>query len=356
MNYLNYKKKKAIFARRKLLKLALSAGSGLGLAFLGQKLAVARQDRAINEFDKQRTKQTLESELPIPPRGVTLERFEEFETVIVDRSGKIIEKQRFESDYFTEELGYDVNLEMVAIPGGTYRMGAPVGEEGSIDRERPQHRVEVPPFFISRYPVTQAQWRAVASLPTVIRDLNLNPSRFQGDNLPVEQIAWGDAVEFCRRLSERTRSKYRLPSEAEWEYACRAGTITPFYFGETITSELANYRGDRVYDREPEGEYRETTTPVGSFPPNAFGLYDMHGNVWEWCADMWYRDYNGAPKNGKARTPETDRGLDDTRSVLRGGSWQSTPVRCRSAYRTRDEREDRVEIYGFRVVCESLET
>lgn len=146
--------------------------------------------------------------------------------------------------------------------------------------------------------MTQAQWRAVAGLPKRQIDLNSDPSSFKGDNLPVEQVNWLEAVEFCDRLSQFTGRSYRLPSEAEWEYACRAATTTPFYFGETITTDLVNYNGNYTYGSRPKGIYQEKTTVVGSFPPNAFGLYDMHGNLYEWCADPWHDNYNSAPTDG----------------------------------------------------------
>jgi formylglycine-generating enzyme required for sulfatase activity len=206
---------------------------------------------------------------------------------------------------------------------------------------------------MGRYPVTQAQWRAVAALPQVNKELDPNPSRFKGDDRPVERISWYNALEFCARLNFRinvtTGRDYRLPSEVEWEYACRAGTTTPFYFGETITTDLANYRGNSTYGNAPQGEYREQTTTVGSFPANAFGLYDMHGNVWEWCADTWHDNYQGAPKDGSAWTND-----NDNRKMLRGGSWFSLPDYCRSAFRYNNPRavRDKLDnLIGFRVVC-----
>ncbi|MDE5099131.1 MAG: formylglycine-generating enzyme family protein, partial [Trichodesmium sp. St16_bin4-tuft] len=150
---------------------------------------------------------------------------------------------------------------------------------------------------------------------------------------PVEQVNWNQAVEFCKRLSKLTGRKYRLPSEAEWEYACRAGTSTPFYFGETITPELANYHGNYTYGKGPKGENRGQTTPVGKFPPNAFGLYDMHGNVYEWCADDWYDNYVGAPRDGSAWINSNKNSNTKSRKVVRGGSWDFYPRRCRSANR-----------------------
>jgi formylglycine-generating enzyme required for sulfatase activity len=277
----------------------------------------------------------------------------EFDVVTVNAQGWKISRKRCGAQYFTEDLGNGITLEMVAIPGGTFMMGAPENEKDSRDSERPQHQVTVQPFFMGKYAVTQAQWRAVAALPQVNKELDPNPSYFKGDDRPVEQISWYDALEFCARLNFRINftpgRDYRLPSEAEWEYACRAGTTTPFYFGETITTDLANYNGNYTYGNAPQGEYREETTTVESFPPNAFGLYDMHGNVWEWCADTWHDNYQGAPKDGSAWINDNDNNI-----LLRGGSWINDPRSCRSASRYDLYRAERGLIYayiGFRVVC-----
>jgi formylglycine-generating enzyme required for sulfatase activity len=253
---------------------------------------------------------------------------------------------------FKENLGNGITLEMVSIPGGTFTMGSPANEKDSFGDERPQHEVNVPTFFIGKYPITQAQWQAIASRTDlkVKQDLDFNPADFKdrpdSDLRPVEQVNWYDAVEFCARLSKLTVREYRLPSEAEWEYACRAGTTTPFYFGETITGKLANYDARYIYSGEPNGEYREETTPVGQFPPNAFGLYDMHGNVWEWCADTWHDNYDGAPTDGSVWI----KNGDDNCSPLRGGSWYYLPINCRSASRGSSTRRDRNANDGFRVV------
>ncbi len=204
---------------------------------------------------------------------------------------------------------------------------------------------------MGKYPVTQVQWKAIASLAKVDRDLNPDPSCFKGDNRPVEQVSWHDAVEFCQRLSRETGTEYRLPSEAEWEYACRARTTTPFYFGETITGKLANYYASTTYAEESPGKETQQTTPVGQFPPNVFGLYDMHGNVWEWCADEWHESYNGAPTDGSAWL----RG-NYNRSLLRGGSWDDYPFVCRSACRFNRTRDGRLIRLGFRVCCEPPRT
>jgi formylglycine-generating enzyme required for sulfatase activity len=272
-----------------------------------------------------------------------------FEVVGVNEKGEQINKESKQSQYFSQDLDNDITLEMVAIPEGTFLMGSPQDEKDSYDDERPQHEVNVRPFFMGKYPITQTQWRVVAATAKIDIDLETNPSEFKGDELPVESVNWYQATEFCKRLSRETKREYRLPSEAEWEYACRAGTTTPFYFGETITGELANYNTNKTYVEE----YRNETTPVGQFPPNAFGLYDMYGNVWEWCADTWHDNYDGAPTDGSAWIENGD----DNRSPLRGGAWYTFPYRCRSAHRNIDARRySRSFLYGFRVVCSAERT
>jgi formylglycine-generating enzyme required for sulfatase activity len=174
----------------------------------------------------------------------------------------------------------------------------------------------------------------VAALPKVKIDLNANPSNFKGANRPVEKVSWYDAEEFCARLSRKTGKTYRLPSEAEWEYGCRGTTTTPSHFGETITPEIANY-----------GNNHQGTTPVGNFPANAFGLHDMHGNVWEWCADNWHGNYQNAPNDASIWLSS------DGSRVLRGGSWITNPRSCRSAYRSRIDPGYRNDSLGFRAVC-----
>jgi len=241
-----------------------------------------------------------------------------------------------------------LTLEVVQIPKGTFLMGTAEGEEHSDDDEYPQHPVTVDEFFMGKYPVTQAQWRAVATLPKIEHDLDPDPSQFKGKNRPVEQVSWHEAVEFCQRLSQATGLDYRLPSEAEWEYACRAGTTTPFAFGDTLTTNLANYDGNYTLGHNLKGEYREQTTPVGSFPANGFGLYDMHGNVWEWCADPWHDNYQGAPSDGR---PWLDKDATKHRRPVRGGSWYNSPRNCRCAVRSGYIQGARSHVIGFRVRC-----
>ncbi|MCA2814238.1 MAG: formylglycine-generating enzyme family protein [Microcystis sp. M090S1] len=291
-----------------------------------------------------------------------------FETLYVDKRGEITKREPLEAYYYEEPLGEEIEpLTMVAIPGGTFLMGSP-GEKDDYKSEKPQHPVSVSAFYLSQTPITRAQWRFVAHLPREGKDLDPDPARFkESDNNPVESVSWYDAIEFCARLSRHTGKNYRLPSEAEWEYACRAGTTTPFHFGETITAELANYNSSEVYQQEKAKKSPKKTTPVRSYPPNAFGLYDMHGNVWEWCLDPWHGDYQGAPPTDGSVWDETNNDnryenllnsinelLTDNRiGVLRGGSWYSFPDYCRSAYRYNNIRRD--DNYylslGFRVVC-----
>ena len=305
-------------------------------------------------------------------------------TVYVDRQGEIVKREAINVPYYHEPLTEEIRSQkirnylltkhvpyydgplieeidpicMVSIPQGEFWMGSPESEEGRYEDESPQHLVKISAFFMSQTPITQAQWRAIASLPEEGKTLKLDPSRLKGDDLPVERVSWQDAIEFCARLSRATGRNYRLPSEAEWEYACRGipnpvvkkpnqkPVYPPFYFGETLKSNLANYDGREIYQQEAMGEYREKTTPVRSFPPNAFGLYDMHGNIWEWCLDPWHENYEGAPQDGKVWDENDSNNRyhdilanmgvlikDDRAHVLRGGSWDIDPRLCRSACR-----------------------
>jgi formylglycine-generating enzyme required for sulfatase activity len=273
----------------------------------------------------------------------------------------VIHRRQHQNQYFDQLLDEEITLRMMLIPTGTFLMGSPEDEPDRFDSEGPQHQVSVPQFFLAKYPVTQAQWKAVAASPKVNRDLNPDPSEFEGDRRPVEQIPWADAVEFCDRLTVQTGRPYRLPNEAEWEYACRAGTTTPFHFGETITTDLANYRGiddesigwSGSYGSGPKGEYRQETTPVDHFDiANEFGLCEMHGNVWELCQDHWHSNYEGAPTDGSVWR---DSNEDDNHShVCRGGSWCTFPRLCRSA--TRAYNDDLVTFTGFRVACSAPRT
>jgi formylglycine-generating enzyme required for sulfatase activity len=253
-----------------------------------------------------------------------------------------------------EPLGAEVALEKVPIPAGEFLMGSPDTEAERYETEGPQHRVELQSFFLGQTPVTQAQWQEVASWPQVELKLNPDPARFKGANRPVEQVSWFDAQEFCRRLSRRTGKIYTLPSESQWEYACRAGTITPYAFGTTLSLRQAN-----VANVASLG-----TTEVGSFPANLWGLHDMHGNVWEWCLDHWHHGYEGAPADGTAWLSTKDQQdqlttkplkgvIDDSEPrLLRGGAWNyGVPGDCRSAFRDRSLPSHAGINVGFRVVC-----
>jgi formylglycine-generating enzyme required for sulfatase activity len=284
-------------------------------------------------------------------------------------------------------------IPLAFIPAGSFLMGSPEHEPHRSKTEGPQHEVTLAAFWMARTPITQAQWREVASWPKINLDLKPDPSRFKGDNRPVEQVSWLDAMEFCHRLSQRTGKNYTLPSEAQWEYACRAGTTTPFHFEPTISTDVANYDGNYIYGQGSKGIYRQQTIDVASFPPNAWGLHDMHGNVWEWCLDQWHDGYEWAPTDGNAwmegdslgecpaaaccaagrgsASPGTAARLtattttrapasaavvsasvaSDANRLLRGGSWYDVPRNCRSACRGNDHPDNRNVNVGFRVCC-----
>jgi formylglycine-generating enzyme required for sulfatase activity len=276
-----------------------------------------------------------------------------------------IQKYPQEIHYFAEPMppGSDIfvkPLNMVLIMGGEFLMGSPKVEIDRRENESPQHQVTVPSFFMSEFPITQTHWATVAQWPKVKIDLKISPANFKGTDRPIETVSWHEAIEFCARFSKYTSRSYRLPSEAEWEYACRACTTTPFHFGETITTELANYRGiyNEVYEWSgsygpgPTGEYLEEITPVNKFSPNAFGLHDMHGNIWEWCQDDWHENYIGAPVDGSVWINDNNSSI----KVLRGGSWNNDPKECRSAIRVDDYAINRDLNVGFRVVCEMPRT
>ncbi len=274
---------------------------------------------------------------PKKPSWPILSTFE-FEVVGLDAQGDVVERRKRSAQYFSEDLG-GVKLEMVEIQGGNFEMGS--NEEES---EQPVHRVTISPFYIGKFTITQKQWGAVADRERVESELERDPSHFKGDDRPVESVSWFDAVEFCARLAKKTGHAYRLPTEAEWEYACRAGTTTPFAFGETITPEFVNYNGEHPYGKAMKGKNRGETVPVGSLGvANAFGLFDMHGNVWEWCGD-WYGEYPS-----ESQTDPTGQEEGGFR-VLRGGSFGLNGYLCRSAYRYDYPPDVRLYDLGFRVV------
>ncbi|MGK7894189.1 MAG: SUMF1/EgtB/PvdO family nonheme iron enzyme, partial [Xenococcus sp. (in: cyanobacteria)] len=329
---------KRSITRQQFLKWIGWGSTGLITAFLARGIFNSKQKSTLISIDE-------------------LDSFN-FETVTVDQKGEIVERSDKQAKFFKEDLGNDVNLEMVFIPGGQFMMGTKDEEIERLvkkfnselfRREKPQHEVTIQPFFVGKYPITQAQYQEVMGQDPSIFPLqctslfsNVDIKKCGSYQLPIEQVSWEDADEFCQRLSKQTGKEYRLPTEAEWEYACRAGTTTPFNFGEMITNELANYRGSSTFAKEPKGK----TTPVGSFPPNAFGLYDMHGNVWEWCQDNWHGNYEGAPDDGSVWSSGKSNLF-----VIRGGSWGGNSFNCRSAYRSYYGRGFRDNDIGFRVMC-----
>ena len=259
-------------------------------------------------------------------------------SIIIGRNPplKTLEHQG-KAKYITVDLGKDVTIDLVGIPGGKYLMGSPDNEPERSNEESPQHPVIIRPFLMGKYPVTQNQWERI---------MKNNPARFTEDsNNPVEKVSWFECWEFCQKLSEKIGREFRLPTEAEWEYSCRGKTKTPFHFGNTIATELANYNGEYAYDSGREGEYRSKTTKVGSFSPNSFGLYDLHGNVAEWCADHWHDNYQNAPHNESAWVENNTKGS----RVLRGGSWLHLPGSCRSSHRLSSSPESKSDAFGFRI-------
>jgi formylglycine-generating enzyme required for sulfatase activity len=233
-----------------------------------------------------------------------------------------------------EILAPGVTLTLVAISGAAFMMGSSARQ--GYEDEHPQHRVTVAPFWLARDLITQAQWQAVMGKVPLCR--NVGPAR------PVDTVSWDAAQQFCRRLAKLTGRPYRLPTEAEWEYACRAGSTTAFNTGPTLSTDQANYNGTFSYGGAP-GVYRHVTTEAGTFLPNDFGVRDMHGNLWEWCADAWHDDYEGAPADGRA----WEAGGTASYRVVRGGSWHDTPDVCRSAARLRALAAEGDDILGFRV-------
>jgi eukaryotic-like serine/threonine-protein kinase len=311
--------------RRKAIKWLGFVGIGaMGILFLPQLLK--------GLFDRKQSPTLKSSKLQL----ATIE----FTSVKLDRQGEIISRPKGSAKIYQEDLGNGVSLPMVKVPAGNFMMGSPESEKGRVENESPQHQVTLKEFYIGQTEITQSQYQAIMSD---------NPSKFKGNDRPVERIDWNQAKEFCRRLSIKTGRTYTLPSESQWEYACRAGTTTPFTFGETITSNVANYEGNyngkESYRNEPKGVNRATTTDVMTFPPNAFGLYDMQGNVWEWCADTWNDTYEGAPTDGSVWLDESPNML------LRGGAWSERPELCRSTSRIGNLPEIRVDAFGFRIVC-----
>ena len=320
-------------SRRQVLQIAGFGGGGLVVALVANSLSTRPVSHQTDASERPSTLATGSDEITFPaPPPVSGSSPDDLspvavQTVSVNERGGITEDNSDQVNAFREGLSKGVDLDMVQILAGDFDMGSPPEEPGRADVEGPQRKVTVSSFFMGRFPVTQAQYQAV---------MGDNPSEFKenGENRPVESVSWHGAVAFCEKLSELTGRNYRLPSEAEWEYACRAETTTPFYFGETITATVANYNGNFTYGSERKSVYRRETTEVGSFSPNAFGLYDMHGNVWEWCKDHWHKNYEDAPKDGTAWLSSDEL---FSRRIMRGGSWANDPRPCRSAYRSRYE-------------------
>ena len=277
------------------------------------------------------------------PGGLPLIAYD-FDTVRVDLHGAIENRRKGQARYYVENLK-GTRIEMVMVPSGSFKMG-----RAEDDREKPVHQVMVPSFYMGKYEVTQAQWRAVAKLPRVRRSLVPDPSHFKGDNLPLDSVSWHEAIEFCARLSRATGRRYCLPTEAEWEYACRGGATSEFAFGDNITPDLVNYDGRFSLGSAPKGEFRKQTIPVGSLGvANGFGLYDMDGNVREWCLDRWHENYRGAPRDGRAWLA---RGTPDSR-VTRGGSWDLPAHMCRAGDRNWCPSDScRLNVFGFRIVLD----
>jgi formylglycine-generating enzyme required for sulfatase activity len=282
-------------------------------------------------------------------RDAEIERqFAEFETASVDLLGNLKKGARKRVKRFVERLGDGCSLVLLEIPAGEFQMGS-----DQYPWEQPVHPVSLPGFYLGQYPVTQKQWCTVARLPRVDIDLSDHFFSFIGEDHPVESVSWEEATEFCARLAKETGRQYRLPSEAEWEYACRAGSRAPFAFGESITPVIVNYDGTSPYGAAAAGIFRRETVAVGSLgAANDFGLYDMHGNVCEWCADEWHENYKGAPEDGVVWTS----GNGVTHRVIRGGSWANTAEVCRSSDRSREsaDLDTKLHYMGFRVASSRL--
>lgn len=233
--------------------------------------------------------------------------------------------------------------QLCVIPAGRFLMGSPENEPERREGEGPQREVVIErSFALGRFAVTFEEYDAFCNAAGAMTHKDQGWGR---GRRPAINVSCEDAEAYCAWLTERTGAEYRLPSEAEWEYACRAGTDTPFWWGEAIDPQQANYDGDFVYaGGGSKGVFRQETEPVDSFTPNQWGLYQTHGNVWEWCADHWYNDYDGAPIDGSAWMER-----DESSAVLRGGSWFNYPQYLRSAYRGGDRRDVRVSYIGFRV-------
>ena len=302
---------------------------------------------------------------PQLPSGIKALQPFEFNVPVLSETGARSPAIKGSARFYRETAG-SLMLEMVEIAGSQFQMGTSAGEadyafedarryndeltKETITAEMPQHLVKVPGFFMSKTEITQAQWQAVMRELPEIKD-----PKMRGANLPVVNVSWGAANEFCEKLTSLTDGTriYRLPTEAEWEYAARGGTTTPFAFGKSIIPSLVNFIGSAPFAKAERGLYRQNLVAVGQLnAPNQFGLYDMHGNVWEWTADVWHPDYDGAPTDGSA-WETTTVGDDKPYRVVRGGSWDSIANSCRSAYRRKQpaDKDYKLKTLGFRVVA-----
>ena len=260
--------------------------------------------------------------------------------ILGQKMGLSISRYSGQAKYVAFQLNNEIVLDLINIPQGKFWMGSPELEQEREIPESPRHSVKIKSFLLGKYPITQAQWWAV---------MNHNPSRFADFDViqskkPVERVSWFDCALFCEKLSQLVGREFRLPSEAEWEYACRGNTQTPFHYGSTISTNLANYNGENVYKDGVRGENRKETTDVDRFSANPFGLYDLHGNVAEWCLDSWHNSYLNAPVDGTAWM-----GNNPNQRVLRGGSWLLPPGLCRSAQRLRATPHSKSDAFGFRI-------
>ncbi|MGQ9896675.1 MAG: formylglycine-generating enzyme family protein [Acidobacteriota bacterium] len=301
------------------------------------------------EIERLRGRDKRSTDVPLIPRELA---FDEFQTVDLTPEGSIVNPRVLKSEVVAVELDREkgIALELVRIPGGEFLMGSPESEVGHLPNEK-RHEVAIPEFYLGRYEITRQQWAFVAALPKIKENLPPNPSQSEvslgrrspratqnninTDSLPVENVTWSQAVEFCRRLEKVTGKRFRLPTEAEWEYACRAGSTKPFAFGDTLTTRVANINGDVPYGAAKVTPTAGRLLPVGSLGiANAFGLFDMHGNVWEWCQDAFVEDYDNTPTDGSAYDV-----LNPVYRVRRGGGATYKAELCRCAMRGRAEPE-----------------
>lgn len=295
-----------------------------------------------------------------PPREVNDERWLLMPSATINDNGRAFRTQLVRLRLWAlprlqvpgawfELLGDSVALTMVGIPAGCYWMGSPRDELGRFTNEGPERLVALEGFWISQTPITQAQWRQVmGSNPS-----NFIENRVDRDLRPVEKVSWHDAIEFCTRLREHAGRIYTLPTEAQWEYACRAGSTAPFHYGATLISELANYNANAIYSASERGVFRSQTSPVSQFPSNDWGLHDMHGNVREWCLDQWQDSYDDKPSNTQAFIVSDNHKavVDEKTCLVRGGSWHRSPRHCRSAVRDHAMAARVSSDIGFRVIC-----